>query len=110
MSDNFCRHSAAARSGVENLTKSLAVEWATDGIRLNCVAPVCVCMGACMYLRTYIRMYVCMHVYVCMHACTHVRMFVCGLHGDVVPCQKLTTFTIHMFTFYSMILPLHKSL
>ena len=106
MSDNFCRHSAAARSGVENLTKSLAVEWATDGIRLNCVAPVCVCVCVygCMYVFTYI------HTYVCMHACTHVRMFVCGLHGDVVPCQKLITFTVHMFTFYSMILPLHKSL
>lgn len=34
------RHSGAARAGIENLTKSLAVEWAPDGIRLNCVAPV----------------------------------------------------------------------
>ncbi|TMW56098.1 hypothetical protein Poli38472_008746 [Pythium oligandrum] len=32
-------HSAAARAGVENLTKSLAVEWASSGIRVNCVAP-----------------------------------------------------------------------
>ncbi|GLE09212.1 hypothetical protein PINS_up020803 [Pythium insidiosum] len=32
-------HSAAARAGVENLTKSLSVEWASSGIRLNCVAP-----------------------------------------------------------------------
>ncbi|KAJ0400478.1 hypothetical protein ATCC90586_003950 [Pythium insidiosum] len=32
-------HSAAARAGIENLTKSLSVEWASSGIRLNCVAP-----------------------------------------------------------------------
>ena len=32
-------HSAAARAGVENLTKTLAVEWARSGVRLNAVAP-----------------------------------------------------------------------
>merc|ERR1719495_2651899 len=32
-------HTGAARAGVENLTKSLAVEWASDGIRINSVAP-----------------------------------------------------------------------
>lgn len=32
-------HSAAARAGIENMTKTLAVEWASSGIRLNCVAP-----------------------------------------------------------------------
>ncbi|XP_067929592.1 peroxisomal trans-2-enoyl-CoA reductase-like [Watersipora subatra] len=32
-------HSGAARAGVENLTKTLAVEWADDGIRINCVCP-----------------------------------------------------------------------
>ncbi len=32
-------HTGAARAGVENLTKSLAQEWATHNIRLNCVAP-----------------------------------------------------------------------
>ncbi|XP_006735064.1 peroxisomal trans-2-enoyl-CoA reductase isoform X1 [Leptonychotes weddellii] len=32
-------HSGAARAGVYNLTKSLAVEWASSGIRINCVAP-----------------------------------------------------------------------
>lgn len=32
-------HSGAARAGVSNLTKSLAVEWAGKGIRLNCIAP-----------------------------------------------------------------------
>lgn len=32
-------HSGAARAGVENLTKSLAVEWARFGVRLNAVAP-----------------------------------------------------------------------
>jgi citronellol/citronellal dehydrogenase len=32
-------HTGAARAGVENLTMSLAVEWARHGIRVNCVAP-----------------------------------------------------------------------
>lgn len=32
-------HTGAARAGVENLTKTCAVEWATHGIRVNAVAP-----------------------------------------------------------------------
>ncbi len=32
-------HSSAARAGVENLTKTLAVEWAPHHIRINSVAP-----------------------------------------------------------------------
>ncbi|KAJ3069171.1 hypothetical protein HDU98_007752 [Podochytrium sp. JEL0797] len=32
-------HTAAARAGVENLTKTLAQEWGSQGIRINCVAP-----------------------------------------------------------------------
>lgn len=32
-------HSVAARSGVEAMSRTLAVEWAQKGIRLNCVAP-----------------------------------------------------------------------
>ncbi len=32
-------HSAAARAGVENMTRTMAVEWGRHGIRLNCVAP-----------------------------------------------------------------------
>ncbi len=31
-------HSAAARAGVEGMTRTLAVEWGRHGIRLNCVA------------------------------------------------------------------------
>jgi citronellol/citronellal dehydrogenase len=32
-------HSAAARAGIENLTKTLAVEWAKSGVRVNAIAP-----------------------------------------------------------------------
>ncbi len=32
-------HTGASRAGVENLTKTLAVEWAHHKIKLNCVAP-----------------------------------------------------------------------
>ena len=32
-------HSAAARAGVMNLTKTLAIEWISRGVTLNCVAP-----------------------------------------------------------------------
>ncbi|KAG7396234.1 hypothetical protein PHYBOEH_002614 [Phytophthora boehmeriae] len=32
-------HSAAARAGIESLSKSLSVEWASSGININCVAP-----------------------------------------------------------------------
>lgn len=32
-------HMSAARAGIENLARSLSMEWAVDGIRVNCVAP-----------------------------------------------------------------------
>ena len=32
-------HTGAARAAVDNLSKSLAVEWALNGVRVNCVAP-----------------------------------------------------------------------
>ncbi|MEM7604429.1 MAG: SDR family oxidoreductase [Myxococcota bacterium] len=32
-------HTGAARAGVQNLTQSLAVEWAAHGVRVNAVAP-----------------------------------------------------------------------
>ncbi len=32
-------HTGAARAGVENLTKTLAVEWGEHNVRVNCVAP-----------------------------------------------------------------------
>jgi peroxisomal trans-2-enoyl-CoA reductase len=31
-------HTGATRAGVENLSRSLAVEWASDGVRVNSVA------------------------------------------------------------------------
>lgn len=34
-------HTGAARAAVDNLTKSLAIEWAHSGVRVNSVAPVC---------------------------------------------------------------------
>lgn len=34
------RHSGAARAGVMNLTKTLAIEWASQNIRINSIAPV----------------------------------------------------------------------
>ncbi|MCC7245151.1 MAG: SDR family oxidoreductase [Saprospiraceae bacterium] len=32
-------HTAAARAGISNFTQTLAVEWASRGVRLNCIAP-----------------------------------------------------------------------
>ncbi|XP_023586961.1 peroxisomal trans-2-enoyl-CoA reductase [Trichechus manatus latirostris] len=32
-------HSGAARAGVHNFTRTLALEWSSSGIRINCVAP-----------------------------------------------------------------------
>jgi len=35
----YMSHYAAAKAGIENLTTTLAYEWADDGVRINCVAP-----------------------------------------------------------------------
>src|SRR5207302_2022100 len=33
-------HSGAARAGVENLTRSLALEWAPHNVQVNCISPI----------------------------------------------------------------------
>ena len=33
-------HSGAARAAIENLSKSLSIEWASNGVRINSIAPV----------------------------------------------------------------------
>lgn len=33
-------HTGAARAGVENMSRTLAIEWASSGVQINCVAPV----------------------------------------------------------------------
>jgi citronellol/citronellal dehydrogenase len=38
-------HSIAARAGVLGLTRTLALEWAKDGIRVNCIGPGTVLTG-----------------------------------------------------------------
>jgi len=38
--DCVSSHTGAARAAVDNLTKSLAVEWSPAGVRINAVAPV----------------------------------------------------------------------
>jgi citronellol/citronellal dehydrogenase len=43
-------HSAAARAGIQNLTITLALEWARHDVRLNCVAPGTILSSG---MRTY---------------------------------------------------------
>jgi hypothetical protein len=43
-------HSSAARAGIENFTKTLALEWSKYDIRLNCVAPGTILSSG---MRTY---------------------------------------------------------
>jgi len=43
-------HSVAARSGVEAMTRTLAIEWAGYGIKMNCVQPGVIASGG---LRNY---------------------------------------------------------
>ncbi|XP_036613202.1 peroxisomal trans-2-enoyl-CoA reductase-like [Trichosurus vulpecula] len=33
-------HSGAARAGVENMSKTLVMEWACHGVRINCISPI----------------------------------------------------------------------
>ena len=43
-------HTGAARAGVYNLSKTLASEWGSIGVRVNCVAPGLVASSG---LKTY---------------------------------------------------------
>ena len=38
----FFSHTGAARAAVNNMTKTVALEWASSGVRINTVAPVSV--------------------------------------------------------------------
>lgn len=38
-------HSGAARAGVENLSRSLAIEWARYNIQVNCISPIVMTEG-----------------------------------------------------------------
>ncbi len=50
-------HTGAARAGVENLTKSLAVEWAQYDIRVNAVAPgLIISSGTAQYPEELVQM------------------------------------------------------
>ena len=42
-------HTGAACAGVENLTRTLAVEWSKHGIRVNAVAPGVIKTGTRQY-------------------------------------------------------------
>ncbi|MDR6538582.1 SDR family oxidoreductase [Variovorax soli] len=35
----FQAHASAAKAGVDQLTRALALEWGTDGVRLNAISP-----------------------------------------------------------------------
>jgi citronellol/citronellal dehydrogenase len=65
-------HSIAARAGVLGLTRTLAVEWAPDHIRLNCIGPGTVVTGA---LDNY-------------EAADHIET---NLIGRATPLQRATT-------------------
>src|SRR3546814_18778686 len=50
-------HSGAARAGVMNLTRTLASEWAADGVRVNAIAPGIIWSGGLeQYPREHLRL------------------------------------------------------
>jgi citronellol/citronellal dehydrogenase len=50
-------HTGAARAGVDNMTKTLAIEWAVHGIRVNAVAPgIILSTGTAQYPREVLEL------------------------------------------------------
>lgn len=80
-----CSHTGAARSGVDNLTKSLAIEWAASGVRINAVAPVSNILHAVLPLhilyceRQVLQSKPILHLVLILLGLAKVKWLVCGL-------------------------------
>ncbi len=89
-------HSVAARAGVEGMTRNLAVEWASRGIRVNCIAPGLIVSSG---VRTYpdgLNLFRGMQEHIplkragTMDDIAHMAAFLAGPGGDYITGQVLT--------------------